>query len=316
MGRCEANIPALKEVNVALGGGGAKGFVHLGVLEELTNRSIRVEAIVGTSIGAIIGSLFAYYSTTLFRDRPQPQQDAANAVSALFLETSFWKYADWSILSILRGGGVFRGSKVRDWLKGQLRDRSLNPIRFSDLEFPLTITATNAHTGECLLLNREREPDMCVFDAVRASMSIQGIFRAVKIEIGGQPTLCWDGGTTGNCRFDLARRLYQGRPTIASSLTYRGEVVSTETGLLSPWMGPWKVLNHTTSILMRAFEEGLKGALPEEVKKNREIIFVEPSLSYGSSLVSTYDFHLNKEKRELLIANGRAAAAKALDAEQ
>lgn len=315
-GTSEADKPALKAVNLALGGGGAKGFVHLGVLEELTNRNIRVEAIVGTSIGAIIGSLFAYYSTTLFSDRPQPQQDAAKAVSALFLETSFWNYADWNILSILRGGGIVQGTKVHDWLKQRLRDRStLEPLRFIDLGFPLTITATNAHTGECLLLNREKEPDMFVSDAVRASMSIQGIFNEVTIEIGGQPTLCWDGGTTGNCRFDLAHRLHGGRPTIASSLTYRGEVVSTKTGLLSAWMRPFKVLNHTTSILMRAFEEALRDALSEE-EKNKEIIFLEPSLSYGSSLVGTYGFHLDKEKRQLLIANGRGAVAKALDAQQ
>lgn len=80
-------------------------------------------------------------------------------------------------------------------------------------------------------------------------------------------------------------------------------------------MRPFKVLNHTTSILMRAFEEALRDALSEE-EKNKEIIFLEPSLSYGSSLVGTYGFHLDKEKRQLLIANGRGAVAKALDAQQ
>jgi hypothetical protein len=76
-------------------------------------------------------------------------------------------------------------------------------------------------------------------------------------------------------------------------------------------MRPFKVLNHTTAILMRAVEEGLKEALTDDAKQ--QIIFVEALLSYGGSLVGTYDFHLARAKRDILIDNGRRAVAKALD---
>lgn len=301
----------LKEVNLALGGGGAKGFVHLGVLEELTNRKIEIKSIVATSIGAIIGALFAYYAAELYKDRKNPQQLAAKAVSSTFLTTSFWKLSDVNFLSLLTQG-IFRGKKISAWLSEHLTRRDdITPLRFGELDFPLTITATDAHTGRSHILNKENEPGMFIHEAVRASMSIQYVFKAVWLEIGGTPTLCWDGGTTGNCRFDLPQKLYPGRRTLASSLTYRGQVVSTETGLIGAWMRPLKVLNHTTAILMRAVEEGMRECMPEEAKK--EIIFVDPLLSTGRSLVGTYNFHLNQEQREALIKNGRIAVAKALD---
>src|SRR2546421_10213939 len=86
-------------VNLALGGGGAKGFVHLGVVEELAELGIPIKAIVGTSIGAIIGALFAHFSTSLFRGEKNPQLAAARAVTDLFLRENFWKYRDASMFS-------------------------------------------------------------------------------------------------------------------------------------------------------------------------------------------------------------------------
>ena len=145
-------------------------------------------------------------------------------------------------------------------------------------------------------------------------MSIQWIFKEIVLEVNGQPRICWDGGTTGNCRFDIAARLYPGRPIIASSLTYRGEPSYPGSGLLGVLFRPIKVLNHSTSILMRSFEEALSQAMPDNQLK--QIIFLKPSLSIGSIVVSTYDFHLTPIERLNLIDNGCAAVRLALDAEQ
>lgn len=102
-------------VNLALGGGGAKGFVHLGVLEALAEAGIEVKTIVGTSIGAIIGSLFAHYSTSLFKGRSDPQREAALAVTDVFMRENFWRLADINWFSALTKG-VIRGRKIQDWL--------------------------------------------------------------------------------------------------------------------------------------------------------------------------------------------------------
>ncbi len=251
-------------VNVALGGGGAKGFVHLGVLEELAELGVEIKAIVGTSIGAIIGALFAHFSTKLFQGRQDAQLVAAKAVPEVFLSENFWQYADLNLFSGLRRG-IFGGQKITDWLAKKLNDPNIGgPISFRDLHFPLTVTATDAHTGESLILNSQREGTMSVHLAVRASMSIQWVFREITLDAGGTPHLCWDGGTTGNCRFDIANRLYEGRPTVASSLTYRGETVTTQSGLYlaraarNRWIDRWRqreVVQRNQEEFIRALEQ-------------------------------------------------------------
>lgn len=297
-------------VNLALGGGGAKGFVHLGVLEGLAEVGVEIKAIVGTSIGAIVGALFAHYSTTLFRDREHPQLEAARAVTELFLRENFWQYADLNVFSALRKG-VLKGGGISDWLANKLFDqKELRAIRFDDLKFPLTVTVTDAHDGECLVLNAEEEGSMFVHRAVRASMSIQWVFREITLEVAGKPHLCWDGGTTGNCRFDIANRLHPERPTVASSLTYRGEVVTTEAGLLGAPFRLYKVLGHTSSIMMRAVEEALREAIP--ASERERTIFVEPRLEYSAGRVDTFDFGLKRTYREELVENGRLAVREKL----
>jgi predicted acylesterase/phospholipase RssA len=292
-------------VNLALGGGGAKGFVHLGVVEELARLGIQINAIVGTSIGAIIGALFAHYSTSLFKDRSNPQLEAARAVTDLFLRTDFWRYADWNIFSGFTKG-VLTGDKISHWLEAQLVDReTFDAIRFEDLKFPLTITATDAHDGECLIINAANAGSMYVHLAVRASMSIQWVFSAITLEVLGKPHLCWDGGTTGNCRFDVANRLYPGRPTIASSLTYRGEIVTTHSSVLGAVFRPYKVLNHTNSIMMRAVEVALLEAIPSNARNNT--IFVQPRLEYSKGRGGTFNFALKQKYRAQLVENGRRA---------
>jgi predicted acylesterase/phospholipase RssA len=74
-----------KDVTVVLGGGGAKGFVHLGVLLELSSSGIHIASIVGTSIGTIIAALFAHYSSG------GNQLDAAERVAELLVRQNFWE---------------------------------------------------------------------------------------------------------------------------------------------------------------------------------------------------------------------------------
>lgn len=300
----------LTEVTLVLGGGGAKGFVHLGVIEELVRRDIQIRAIVGTSIGAIIGSLFAHYVSELYSNERDPQAAAIGQLIDVMISLSFWRHADLNLVSAFRRG-IVRGESIDSWLSQRLsHKKKVRAIRFDELDFDLTVTATDAHTGESLILNRDEEPKMFVHSAVRASMSMPWIFKEIELEIDGKPIKCWDGGTTGNCRFDIAARLYPDRPIIASSLTYRGEVVDTGSGLFGIPFRPLKVLNHSTSILMRSFEEALKQAMPSDQIK--QIIFLEPSLSIGSTVVNTYYFQLALIERSILIENGRAAVELAL----
>src|SRR5688572_733915 len=108
-------------VSVVLGGGGAKGFVHIGVLEELVTRDFDIVAIFGTSIGSIIGALFAYHAQFHHAGKPRDatQQLAVESVKDLLLTTDFTQLADINFFSPLRRGPI-KGSKMKKWLDVQL----------------------------------------------------------------------------------------------------------------------------------------------------------------------------------------------------
>jgi predicted acylesterase/phospholipase RssA len=300
--------PPPRLVNLALGGGGVKGLVHVGVLQELAEQDVEIVSIVGTSIGALIGALFAYKRSIKYGNLPTlvAQRSAAQAVEVLCAKTDFNEFRDLGILSLLRRG-LFRGQAIEDWLKTQLWLNSASDgVRLIDLPFDLTVTATDLWTGNALVLNRATAPALHVHKAVRASISIQGIFRDIAIEFQGKEVRCWDGGTTGNCRFDIAALRNPDLDTIAVSLTYRGSVVSTDTGFLTAWKRPLRIAGHSASILMRQLEELTNQHFRPTGKG--QIRHVQPDLGD----VGTLDFGLSVSKKKELFKNGRIAVGAVL----
>lgn len=303
------------KVSVVLGGGGAKGFVHLGVLQELTAQQYDIVAIYGTSIGAIIAALFAYHVRFHHGTHPrlEAQQRAADSVADLLLDMNFFRLADFNF-SVFRRGFV-SGKKMRTWLDIQLlAPGTTDSIRFSDLQphdddvhdIDLNITVTDAMTGESVVASPSTSPDTFVSAAARASMSIQGIFLEEQIDVKGRPIRCWDGGVTGNCRFDLSQDKYSDLLTIASTVTYRGEATPLPDGVLTGFIRPVLVLNRSADFWLRQIENLTEKLLGEERMKN--VLLIRPDLNG----VSTLDFHISDERKRTLIANGRAAVANAL----
>ena len=313
MGRNVENVP---KVSVVLGGGGAKGFVHLGVLQELTARQYDIVAIYGTSIGAIIGALFAYHVRFHHGKytRLEAQARAADSVADLLLDTNFFRLADFNF-SVFRRGYV-SGRKMRRWLETQLlAPRSTDSIRFSHLkqrdddvhDIDLNITVTDAMTGDSVVVNSSTAPTTFVSAAVRASMSIQGIFLEENITVKEKTIKCWDGGVTGNCRFDLSHEKYPELLTIASTVTYRGEATLLPDSVLTSFVRPVLVLNRSADFWLRQIENLTETLLGEKRMKN--VVLIRPDLDG----VSTLDFHISNERKRTLIANGRAAVANMLN---
>ncbi|HXH94035.1 MAG TPA: patatin-like phospholipase family protein [Thermoanaerobaculia bacterium] len=287
----------MNRINLALGGGGAKGFVHVGVIKALVERGDEIVSIVGTSIGAIVGSIFAYNATIAFKEDPEPQKRAVDALASLLVKEDFWQLLDVNWPSLLRRG-IVKGTKIREWLDDQLVDDGSRSVRFSALPM-LTVTATDMMTGECLIVNSENCGATFVSDGVRASMSIQGIFVPAPLDCAGRHVVCWDGGATGNCRFDIARRL-GGELTVASSVTYRGEPRFLRTGRIRAALQPLQVADRCADIWLHHIEKMTEELLGEEVMK--KIIIVRPDLDG----VETMDFGIDERRRRLLIENGRA----------
>ncbi len=143
-------------VGLALGGGGAKGLAHIGVLKALEEEGVPIDYLAGSSFGAFVGALYAmgYESDELKKVIPGILTPAA-------LKTFLWSsLLKFSLASLLGGKGVERG------LKGVFAER-----QFKDLRVPFAIVAVDLKAGSEVVLTEGP-----VYMAVRASVSIPGIF--------------------------------------------------------------------------------------------------------------------------------------------
>ena len=148
-----------KKVGLALGGGAARGMAHVGVLKVLQQEGIPIDIVVGTSAGAIIGALLA-------------QGKDATQIEELILDISSRKWTQLLDPAIPRTG-LIRGNKI----KALLASFFGGDIKFSDLKIPFACVAADINTGEEVVLNSGS-----VLEAVRASISIPGIFTLVRVK--------------------------------------------------------------------------------------------------------------------------------------
>ncbi len=144
-------------IGLALGGGAAKGFAHVGVIQALEQAGIRPNLVVGTSAGSLVASLYASG-----KSGAQLQYIAENMEEAAF--------TDWGGLPIF-GRGVLRGDALARFVNGQVSGRLLE-----DMPLPLGIVATDLNNGQGVLFRRGDTGT-----AVRASSSVPGVFQPVKI---------------------------------------------------------------------------------------------------------------------------------------
>ena len=196
-------------VALVLAGGGAKGFAHLPVMELIEEIGIPVDMIVGTSIGSIIGGLYAAgYSTReilnefndvdwtpIFRDGAKsPYEDTLGEYS---LNNNLVSLNFGLDLSLKLGTGLSGGQNVYQLLKN-LTLKYPSDISFNDLNIPFRAVVTDMLTGEALVLD---EGDLA--EAIRASMSLPSIFEPA--EIDGYYFV--DGGIRYNCAINVAKNM-------------------------------------------------------------------------------------------------------------
>ncbi len=172
------HTPLKKEPKIALvlGGGSAKGFAHIGVIRTLEQEKIPVHMIVGTSVGSLIGGIYA--------SNPDSFQ----------LEWIAFKIEKNDILdfSIIHSKlGPVQGTKLETFIEQTVKIKKVE-----DTKIPFYPIATDLNTGETVILEKGS-----LSKAIRASSAIPGIFAPVTF---GKRTLV-DGGVTNNIACDIAR---------------------------------------------------------------------------------------------------------------
>ena len=167
-------------VALVLGGGGARGFAHVGVLRVLEDARVPVELIVGTSVGSLVGAIYA----------GQPNSYALERMARDLDRDDFF---DFSLAPALFGKGLATGERLERFVRSHL-----NASTFETLRVPVAAVATDLDTGERVVL---RTGD--VARAVRASCAIPGVLEPVRHE----GRLLVDGGVVRNLPVDVARQL-------------------------------------------------------------------------------------------------------------
>jgi NTE family protein len=167
-------------VALVLGGGGARGFAHVGVIRVLEDAGVPVELIVGTSVGSLVGALYAGNTNAREMERLARGLDRGD-------------FFDFSLAPALFGTGLASGERLERFV----RERA-GVERIEELRIPYAAVATDLDTGEAVVL---RAGDLA--RAVRASSAIPGVFEPV--ELDGR--LLVDGGVARNLPVLAAREL-------------------------------------------------------------------------------------------------------------
>lgn len=168
----------MKKLALVLGGGAAKGYAHIGVLKTLEKNGIKPDLIVGTSMGSLIGGLYA-------------TGKSANALESL--SKNFTSIGSFSLFSTLFKGNVLNVDKVK-----KILDKEINGFLQENTQIPFVSVATNLSKGKQTHLKSGN-----LITNIMASISIPGVFPKVKI---GQDYFC-DGGLLNNLAEDVAREI-------------------------------------------------------------------------------------------------------------
>ncbi len=187
----------MKKITLALGGGGIKGFAHIGVIRQLLNEGFEIAAIAGTSVGGIVGALYAAGLST------QEMEEFSKSLN--FQKIINRAPNDAPSLVGLQG--------LCDFLNEKLGDMS-----FKGLKIPFVSTAVDINTGREIIFNTGK-----ILPAIQATTAIPGLFPAVRME--GMNLV--DGGVLDPVPVSPARWLFPDYPIVAVSLS----VPNSEWGL-------------------------------------------------------------------------------------
>jgi NTE family protein len=168
--------PRPAKIAVVLGAGASKGFAHVGVLKVLEFHKIPIHLVVGTSVGSLVGSLYAYGYNAFQLQELSLSIDKGDVLDPFLVPTN----------------GFFRGEKLEEFINKTVKN---TPIE--KLKIPFYAVTTDIQNGQEVVFGKGNTGM-----AVRASCSVPGIFRPLKIG----DRMYVDGGVVSPVAVDAAKR--------------------------------------------------------------------------------------------------------------
>lgn len=223
------------KLGIALGSGAARGLAHIGVLKVLEEENVQVDIITGTSIGALIGAMYA-------AGVPVSQMEKV----ALEID---WLSMAKLLEPVIPLSGLTDGRKLITFIEEIL------PVKnFDELNIQLAVTATDINTGEAVII---KQGDL--LEALRASLAFPGIFSPA---LFGQRVLV-DGGLCKPLPTDVARKL--GADKVLGVCTIPEVNKKNPETFLSKRMGQTKPLARWKDFLSaNRIEQAFRSALGQE----------------------------------------------------
>jgi NTE family protein len=153
-----AQAPRPVRIGLALGGGAARGFAHIGVIKALEAQGIVPDIVAGTSAGSVVGALYAAGNDGFKLNRMALEMDEA-AIS------------DWAVPLFAKSSGVLKGEAIQRYV-----NRAVHNLPIEKFPIPFGAVATDLNSGKPILFRRGNAGM-----AVRASSSVPGVFQPVQI---------------------------------------------------------------------------------------------------------------------------------------
>ncbi|MGW8391738.1 patatin-like phospholipase family protein [Pseudoduganella sp. HUAS MS19] len=201
----QAPAPVLRKVKIglALGGGAARGFAHIGVIKALEAQGIVPDIVVGTSAGSVVGALYA-------------AGNDAKTLQKMAIDLDESAISDWALPLFGKSSGVLKGEALQSFVNKAVGNRVIEKLKM-----PFGAVASDLKTGQPILFQRGNTGM-----AVRASSAVPGVFQPVKI---GDHTYV-DGGLVAPVPVRFAREM-GAEFIIAVNISTQAEAQATNSSL-------------------------------------------------------------------------------------
>ena len=166
-------------IALVLGGGGSRGYAHVGVIKALEKEGVPIDLIIGTSAGSIMGAIYA-------------DSASSKKLENITMSANFWDYADIANMPLF--GGVMSGNNLQNFLVKNLKAKT-----FDNLAIPLVVVTTDFRKGVPYIIKGGPIPP-----AVLASSAVPGVVRPVYL----YGKILVDGGVVDNVAVDIAEKYH------------------------------------------------------------------------------------------------------------
>ncbi|QBG46672.1 patatin-like phospholipase family protein [Verrucomicrobia bacterium S94] len=272
----------MKKIGLTLGGGGAKGFAHLAVLEVFDELGIKPSYISGTSIGAIIGALYASGNTA---------EEIHEMISTLFvapkkngIKTILKPNENFKFLELfdphlsLKPKGLIKGEKLLNFLY-----EKIGVSTFEELEIPLKTVATDFWRNEQVVFSSGE-----LLPAIRASMAIPYVFTPICMN----DQVLVDGGLVNNVPLDLL----SSECDIRIAVDVMGESSKPKTKVPNPI----EAIFHTYEVMMITIAEEKRISHPVDIFLRIPLVDAELLDFHKTELIYNQGLAVKEEFRRRL----------------